>query len=177
MNQTRNGLSSVSSASHAATIHRVGNVVGAVSARLEAKRTTAPERYTQDTLLDDMVNAHKFASNDMERQILRTTEGLGTSRTRVPMIEGLIRRGLLRTARVGKRWQIMTSPEARELLRDVPQEMRNVAMTARWEVALAGVREGRFKADDLVAGGYKFVDRMVEQLRQLKQERSPAAGQ
>jgi DNA topoisomerase-3 len=177
VNQTRNGASSASSAPHAATIHRVGNVVGAVSARLEAKRTTAPERYTQDTLLDDMVNAHKFASNDMERQILRTTQGLGTSRTRVPMIEGLIRRGLLRTARAGKRWQIMTSPEARELLRDVPQEMRNVAMTARWEVALAGVREGRFKADDLVAGGYKFVDRMVEQLRQLKQERSPAAGQ
>jgi DNA topoisomerase-3 len=156
--------------------HRVGDVVGAVSARLEAKRTTAPERYTQDSLLDDMVNAHKFAASDVERQILRTTEGLGTSRTRVPMIEGLIRRGLLRTARVGKRWQIMTSPEARELLRDVPQEMRNVAMTARWEVALAGVREGRFKADELVAGGYKFVDRMIDQLRRLKQERAPVVG-
>ena len=92
------------------------------------------------------------------------------------MIEGLIRRGLLRTARIGKRWQIMTSPEARELLRDVPQEMRNVAMTARWEVALAGVREGRFKADELVAGGYKFVDRMIDQLRRLKQERAPVVG-
>jgi DNA topoisomerase-3 len=167
---------SASSTSSAPATHRVGDVVGAVSARLEAKRTTPPERYTQDSLLDDMVNAHKFAANDVERQILRTTEGLGTSRTRVPMIEGLIRRGLLRTARVGKRWQLTTSPEARELLRDVPQEMRNVAMTARWEVALAGVREGRFKADDLVAGGYKFVDRMIEQLRRIKQERAAAGS-
>ena len=152
--------------------HKVGDVIGAVSARLEVKTTTSPERYTQDTLLDDMVNAHKFATSDVERQILRSTEGLGTSRTRVPMIEGLIRRGLLRTTRVGKRWQIFTSPEARELLRDVPHEMRNVAMTARWEVALAGVREGRFKADDLVAGGYKFVDQMIDQLRRLKKERA-----
>lgn len=169
-------MSTTSRAPGAFVMHQVGDVIGAVSARLESKRTTPPERYTQDTLLDDMVNAHKFAGNDVERQILRSTEGLGTSRTRVPMIEGLIRRGLLRTARVGKRWQISTSPEARELLNDVPAEMRNVAMTARWEVALAGVREGRFKADDLVAGGYKFVDRMIEQLRQLKQGRAASQG-
>lgn len=151
--------------------HQVGDVIGAVSARLESKVTTAPQRYTQDTLLDDMVNAHKFATSDAERQILRSTEGLGTSRTRVPMIESLIRRDLLKTHRVGKRWQITTTPQARELLRDVPEQMRNVAMTARWEVALAGVREGRFKAQDLIAGGYKFVDQMIEQLRRLKQER------
>jgi len=161
--------------SSAFVTHQVGDVIGAVSARLEAKTTTPPERYTQDTLLDDMVNAHKFATSDVERQILRTTEGLGTSRTRVPMIEGLIRRGLLQTSRAGKRWQISTTPQAREMLRDVPHDLRNVAMTARWEVALAGVREGRFKAHDLIAGGYKFVDKMIGELRQVRQGRAGSA--
>ena len=156
--------------------HDVGEVIGAVSARLEARRTTPPPRYTQDALLDDMVNAHKFATGEVERQILRATEGLGTSRTRVPMIEGLIRRGLLRTTRLGKRWQISTTPQAREMLQDVPQDLRNVAMTARWEVALAGVREGRFRADDLVAGGYKFVERMIDELRQIRLSRSGASA-
>lgn len=156
--------------------YEVGSVIGAVSARLDARRTEPPQRYTQDTLLDDMVNAHKFATSDLERQILRQTEGLGTSRTRVPMIEGLIRRGLLRTVRSGKRWQITTTPEARQMLQDVPEELRNVAMTARWEVALAGVREGRFKADDLVSGGYRFVDQMIEKLRKVRDERRGAAA-
>lgn len=155
-------------ASHRSTTriaHKVGDVIGAVSARLETKTTTAPQRYTQDSLLDDMVNAHKFANSDYERQVLRTTDGLGTSRTRVPLIEGLIRRGLLTTSRIGKRWEIRTTPLAHELLRDVPPDLKNVAMTARWELALAGVRDGRFAAQELVQGGYKFVERMIEQLR------------
>ena len=151
--------------------HAVGEVIGAVSARMEARTTMPPQRHTQDTLLDDMVNAHKFASSEHERQVLRATEGLGTSRTRVPIIEGLIRRGLLTTARTGERWQLCTTPTARELLRHVPRDMCNVAMTARWELALAGVRDGRFQAEDVIQGGYKFIERMVDQLRQANAQR------
>lgn len=156
--------------------YRIGQVVGAVSARLDAKVTTPPERYTQDTLLDDMVNAHKFGRNDTERQMLKATEGLGTSRTRVPMIMSLIRRNLLETAKVGKRWQIRTTAPAREMLPLVPDDLKNVAMTARWEMALAGVRSGKFKASEVLAGGYKFVEALVEDAKNRKAQRL-AAGQ
>jgi DNA topoisomerase III len=149
--------------------YQVGQVVHAVSARLDCKVTTPPKRYTQDTLLDAMVNAHRFGRTPAEREMLKQTEGLGTSRTRVPMMTSLIKRGLLETTKVGKGWQLRTSPAARAMLAQVPEDLRNVAMTARWEIALAGVREGKYKPEQVLAGGYKFVDEFIDKARQLKQ--------
>ena len=68
--------------------HYVGQVVKAVAARCESRMTEAPPRYTQDTLVADMLAAHKFAKTEQEKVILRETEGLGTSRTREPTITG-----------------------------------------------------------------------------------------
>lgn len=154
--------------------YQVGQVIGAAAGRVEGKRTAPPERYTQATLVDDMVAAYKFGRNDAEREILKDI-GLGTSRTRVPMITGLIKRGLLETVKVGKQWQIRTSAVAREMLRDVPEDLRNVAMTARWEVALAAIRMGKVRPEDVIAKGYQFVDQLVAHAKSLKAARGGGA--
>lgn len=154
--------------------YAVGQVVGAVGARLERRTTQPPPPYSQDSLLDAMVNAAQFARDDKERAILARCDGLGTSRTRVPMIEALIERGLLITRQAGRLWEIRISPLGYQLLEDVPEELRSVAMTARWEIALGGIREGRYEPADVIAKGYELVKRLVEHIRNKKVQRDQA---
>lgn len=158
------------------TAYEVGQVVQAVSARLDAKKTQPPERYSQDTLLDAMVNAYRFGRSDAEREMLKEVGGLGTSRTRVPMIEGMVRRELLATAKKGKAWQIWTTPLARQILPNVPDDMKTVAMTARQEVALAGVASGKFDSKDVIDRGYKFTTRIVGLIKDSKALSNAAAA-
>lgn len=148
--------------------YAVGAVVGAVSARLETRFTKPPQPYSQDTLLDAMVNAAQFARNDQEREILRRCDGLGTSRTRVAMIEALIERGMLVTRQVGRRWEIHISDIGYQVLDQVPEELRSVAMTARWEIALSGIKEGKYQPAAVIAKGYELVSRLVEHIKRLK---------
>lgn len=122
--------------------HYVGQVVNAVSARCEANMTQPPARYTQDTLVADMLAAHKFAKNDSERAVLRETEGLGTSRTREPTITGLIRRGFLTSQKKGKRHEVISTQMAGATIDALPEILTGVATTAKWEVAFKMIEQG-----------------------------------
>lgn len=123
--------------------HFVGKVVRAVSAKCEAKMTEPPERYTQDSLVSDMLSAHKFAKNEQERAVLKETEGLGTSRTREPTITDLIRRGFLDSKKKGKRHEVISSDLARKTIDGLPDVLTGVGTTARWEAAFKLVERGK----------------------------------
>lgn len=121
---------------------QVGQVVGAVSARVEEKSTKPPQRYTQDALIEDMLAAHKFAQSDADREILKKTEGLGTSRTREPTITNLINRKFLESKRRGKLHEIISTQPARALISVLPKSLVDVVVTAKWEAGLAMVQRG-----------------------------------
>lgn len=150
--------------------YRVGQVLNAASARYEASKTEPPERYTQDSLIDDMLNAHKFAGTDAERKILRETEGLGTSRTREPTISALINRGYLTSTRRGKRHELVSQEMARQIAMSVPAYLSSVATTARWEVAFGMIERGQ--VDDLAVIGkvHEMLHGLVEDARAKKNE-------
>ena len=122
--------------------HYVGQVVKAVAARCESRMTEAPPRYTQDTLVADMLAAHKFAKTEQEKVILRETEGLGTSRTREPTITGLIRRGFFESKKRGKRHEVVSTDMAKVTISALPEILTGVATTARWEVAFKMIEQG-----------------------------------
>lgn len=140
----------------------VGQVVHAVAAKYEPATTVPPPPYTEDTLLDDMLMAYKFASNEADRAILKQTEGLGTSRTRVSVINNLIERGLLVSTRKGKRHEVHASDMARALIKAVPPVLANVAMTAKWEIAFDLIESGKVDWRQVVDRQYQFVDGVVE---------------
>lgn len=120
----------------------VGKIVKAVSARYDSKMTEPPKRYTEDTLIADMLAAHKFAANDQERQILKETEGLGTSRTRAPTIEGLIKGGFLVSKKKKKLYELQSTEIARMTTAHLPELLTSVATTAKWEVAFKMIERG-----------------------------------
>lgn len=142
--------------------YEVGQVVRAVSARYEAKKTEPPPRYTMDSLLDDMLAAHKFAKTPQDREILKRVEGLGTSRTRVPMVENAVRRGFLVSTKKGKKHELRASEMAKAMMQAFPPLMKDVAMTAKWEVAFSMVERGEVALPVVIDKAYAFVSQVVE---------------
>lgn len=125
----------------------VGQVVGVVSARVEGGRTTPPERYSEQLLLEDMTSAHKFAADPNDRAVLSEISGLGTSRTRAAIISNLVDRELLVKQQVSgragkKKAVIVSSPHARAIVKLLPPALTSVATTAKWELGFRLVEEG-----------------------------------
>jgi DNA topoisomerase-3 len=152
--------------SGALSAYTVGQVVRAAGARVESKVTQPPDRYTQDTLLDDMVAAYKFAKTPQDREVLKQMSGLGTSRTRIPMIENLISRALLQTVKKGKKHELRSSDFARQVITLVPEILTDVAMTAKWEIAFGLIEEGKVDWRRVVDHNYQFVDQVVATAKQ-----------
>ena len=72
-----------------------GEIALLSGARVEEKRTQAPPRYNEGTLIDAMQNAWRFVEDPVQRERLKDAKGVGTPATRAAIIEGLKRQGLL----------------------------------------------------------------------------------
>lgn len=129
--------------------YKVGQVVYAATATLESAQTKPPERYTETTLLDDMMAAYKFATNESDRALLKQIAGIGTSRTRDMIIKNFVDRGFLLRTKKKSAYQLTISSEGKMLLEKLPDELKNVAMTAKWERALQLVADGSAKPEQL----------------------------
>lgn len=148
--------------------YQVGQIVHAVAAKFEAKKTEPPARYSQDTLLDDMLAAHKFAKSPQDREILKSVEGLGTSRTRQSMIDGAVRRGFFQSTKKGKRHVLESTPMAKTMMASLQSELKDVAQTAKWELAFSMVERGDVKIDQVVDRAYVFIGNVVAQAKELR---------
>ena len=151
---------------------QVGSIVRAVSARVETTQSEPPLRYTEATLLQDMLHAAKLASCESEAAVLTATNGIGTARTRSEGIVDLIRnRTLVREARnVGGRTVtvVSLSESGRKLERALPIELKSVALTAKWEMLCRRIERGEVPADHFLTVTRKFVAAVVEDVKKRK---------
>lgn len=131
------------------TTYQPGQVIGAVAARLDKGVTKPPPRYSEATLLDAMVSAHNFATSEQDRAILKEIAGIGTSRTRDVVIKNLLDRDFLEKKKEGKKTVLMVTDAARSLLTGLPESAKSVVLSAKWELALRVVAEGRATAKQL----------------------------
>ena len=154
----------------------VGKIVKAASARFDAKMTEPPKRYTEDALIADMLSAHKFAKSDADKVILKETEGLGTSRTRAPTIEGLIKGGFLVSKKKRKLHEITSTEVARMILANLPDVLTGVATTAKWEVAFKMIEKGQVKPEQVRQALKENLDFIVETARSQGSIRLPGVS-
>jgi len=148
--------------------YTVGQIVNAVSASYKTERTVPPPRYDMATILDAMLSADRFAKNEEDRKVLREVEGLGTSRTRQSIVEGLIKKGLLQSERKGKRHELRPMGIATQLRSALPPILCEVTMTAKWELGFSKIERGEVQCEQLVDRTYKFVDQIVEQAKRQR---------
>ncbi len=123
--------------------YQVGSVLNAISARVSADKTKPPPYYTQTSLVDDMINAHRFATNEKDREILKETEGLGTSRTRGAAVTDTITKGLLTEVKKGRKSYLHVTNLGVNVVLAVPAQLTDIATTAKWELLLKNVSLGK----------------------------------
>lgn len=130
----------------------VGRVVGAKHATFESLRTEPPTRYTQSDLIDEMLAAHKFASSERDRQLLRSISGLGTSRTREATITNLVDRGFIveeKAKRSRSRVELKPTEAAMTIISNLPSMLTDPATTAKWELAFQMLEQGKAQLPDI----------------------------
>lgn len=144
-------------------------IVKAASARVSAEKTEPPSYYTEASLLEDMVNAHKYATNEDDRAALKATNGIGTARTRGEVIKELIASKFLVREGKGKRQVLKDSQAGRILTKIAPAAMKSVSMTAKWEMLFSKIEHGQLPPEQFKAVIRKFIQAIVDSARQQKQ--------
>lgn len=123
------------------TKYRVGAGVQVKAISLDSGVTKPPKRFTEDTLLDELTQAHKYATTEEHKAILRSIKGLGTARTRANIIDGQIARRLIERVREGRKVVLMPTPGGRKVVQHLPPFLLSVAVTAGWEYAFRQIEK------------------------------------
>ena len=139
---------------------QTGDPIKCLDAWVDSKKTAPPARFTKASLLEAMGKIHTFVQNDAYKKKLKETSGLGTEATRTQIIEGLVKRNLLKTS--GK--HVISSDSGRALVNSIPESLRDPGMTALWEDALELVAKGQMSEDDFLARQAKAVTSLVNKV-------------
>jgi DNA topoisomerase-3 len=131
------------------------------AARVDAKRTTPPARYTEGTLLKDMAAVAKYVDDPALKARLKETSGIGTEATRASIIELLKRRAFLETK--GK--SILSTATGRALVHRLPAGLADPGETAVWEDRLEAITQNQETVDGFLAGITAKVAAQVAELR------------
>ena len=103
------------------------------------KRTTAPKRFTEASLIQTMTGIGRYVTDPKITQLLRETDGIGTPATQANIIETLVERRFVER-RAG---QILSTAVGRALVAVLPDATTRPDMTARWEAAMRRVADGQ----------------------------------
>ena len=129
-----------------------GAVFASIQAGVKEGKTTAPKRYTEDTLLSAMESA---GSSDVPDNAER--KGLGTPATRAGVIEKLVKTGFVER----KKKNMVPSEKGINLIAILPDIVKSPALTAEWESMLKQIERGALPPDQFMGGIRGLLERLV----------------
>ena len=115
--------------------------------------TKPPAYFTEGTLIAAMEKIHTVVDNPEYKKYLKEGDGIGTPATRAVIISELKRKGYLETK--GKK--ICASSDGIELLKLVPELVRNPILTAVFERKLRDVESGKSTLGSFIESQQKFI--------------------
>ena len=125
---------------------------------LAEKKTKPPARYNEATLLSAMEKPGKYIDDKDLRKVIEKTTGLGTPATRADIIEKLF--SSFYVEKRGK--EIFPTNKAIWLINNVPKDLKEPLLTAKWEQKLESIKEGKLSetifTDEIKAYTTKLVD-------------------
>ncbi|KZK96635.1 DNA topoisomerase 1 [Pseudovibrio sp. W74] len=156
---------------------RDGEGVGISAVSIDAKKTKAPARYTEGSLIEAMQNAWRFVEDEGQRARLKEAKGIGTPATRDTIIEGLKKQGFLSVTK-GKLFASDTAMQLYHLLQGRCPSLLDPATTATMEARLDDIVSGRAGADEIIHeicnSAATAIDVLGEQGPQLDIQRKPS---
>jgi DNA topoisomerase-3 len=152
---------------------------------IEAKKTTPPKYFTDSTLLEAMVNIHKFVTDEKVKAIFMKMLadkkggdeegacGLGTPATRHTFVPKLIEVGLVAWAepekgkggKKAKELCLVPSPAGVALYQALPFELAKPDMTALWETSMREIEAGRATVDRFLGMQSSWIAKTIDKIR------------
>jgi DNA topoisomerase-3 len=138
-----------------------GQAQDVLDAEAIGKKTRAPKRFTEATLLTAMETAGKTLDEKELSDAMKET-GLGTPATRASIIEVLLKREyIVRNAK-----NLEATDKGIQLIEVVHPEVKSPAMTGQWEAYLKRIQRGEAKLEPFLAGIEDYVRQVVEKVGQ-----------
>ena len=140
-----------------------GDVLSAAACTLSKKTTQPPKPFTEGTLLGAMENPVRYMGNESRelKKVLGESGGLGTVATRADIIEKLFSTFLFE--KKGK--YIYITAKGRQLLELVPTDLKEPALTARWEEQLSAIAAGKANAQAFVKEICGYAGSLVSEIK------------
>ncbi len=126
------------------------------------KKTRAPKRFTEATLLTAMETAGKTL-DEKELSDAMKESGLGTPATRASIIEVLLKRQYIE--RNGK--NLEATDKGIHLIEVVHPEVKSPAMTGQWEAHLKRIQRGEAKLEPFLHGIEDYVRNVIGKVGQI----------
>lgn len=137
-----------------------GTRIRVTDSKILEKKTQAPKRFTEDTLLSAMERAGASEENDdVERK------GLGTPATRAEIIEKLVRSGFIDR----KKKLLIPTDDGIRLITILPETVKSPKMTAEWENTLMLVAKNKADPDEFLSGIRQMVTELVKKYEGVKE--------
>jgi DNA topoisomerase-3 len=147
-------------------VMKKGSKVNSKSYEVLEKKTKAPNRYTEKTLLSSMETAGKLVEDEELREAMKD-HGLGTPATRASIIERLIRVGYV--AREKK--TLVPTEKGIKVIKTLPiEEVKSPDLTGEWEFKLNLIEKGQKRYGEFIDEIEEFTRTTVEKLKQQKKQ-------
>lgn len=148
---------------------------------LDTRKTQAPKRYNEGTLLAAMDSIDKEIDDERLKKIMRTKEkaGIGTDATRSVTIENLFHRAYIGND-TKKKKDIVPLPKGEalvDLLERVAPQLVDPALTAEWEDKLMQIEAGTYRLEAFEAELSEWIKTLTQRIRdQAGTQRLPSSG-
>ncbi len=139
-----------------------GQAQDVLDAEAIGKKTRAPKRFTEATLLTAMETAGKTL-DEKELSDAMKESGLGTPATRASIIEVLLKREYI--VRNGK--NLEATDKGIQLIEVVHPEVKSPAMTGQWEAYLKRIQRGEAKLEPFLHGIEDYVRDVIGKVGQI----------
>ena len=138
-------------------------IVSLSQAEIKEGKTTAPKRFTEDTLLSAMeIAGAKDIPEDAERK------GLGTPATRAGTIEKLVQKGFMERKGDKKTRYLVSTDKGNSLITVIPEQIQSASMTADWEQKLLRMEHGDYEAQDFMREITDMISGLVQNYEAVK---------
>lgn len=124
------------------------------------KKTTPPKPYTEATLLTAMEKASREIDDKSLKESMKG-KGLGTPATRAGIIEKLITVGYVER----RKKNLYPTQQGTMFIQLVPESIRQVEMTAQWELELQEICDGKGDPDHFMQSIRRYVQKTVSENR------------
>lgn len=123
-------------------------------------KTKPPSYYTDDTLLEDMVNIRKFVENEKLKKIIKET-GIGTEATRANHIQNVFDRGYLKK----EEKKIRITDKGNALIEVLPELLKKAETTAYWEEEMNKITESELSLDSFLSKNIKALSLIIDTIK------------